>query len=55
MLSPLASVQGFCRALLDDPLLSVAAFNDAPAWSKLEDDFAVAVIGLAVADIIYWG
>jgi hypothetical protein len=41
--------------VLDDPLLSVAAFNDAPTWSKLEDDFAVTVIGLAVAGIIYWG
>ena len=53
--SPLASVQGFCRALLDDPLLGVAAFNYAPAWSELEDDFAVAVIALSMADIIYWG
>jgi len=48
-------MQGFCRSVLDDPLLSVAAFNDAPTWSKLEDDFAVTVIGLAVAGIIYWG
>jgi hypothetical protein len=41
--------------VLDDPLLSGAAVNDAPTWSKLEDDLAVTVIGLAVADIIYWG
>jgi|GEM_PF-6157606 len=53
--SPLASVQGFCRALLDNPLLSVAAFDNAPAWSELKDDFAVAVIALSVAGIIYWG
>jgi len=48
-------MQGFCRALLDDPLLSVVAFNYAPAWSELEDDFAVAGIGLSVAGIIYRG
>jgi len=48
-------MQGFCRALLDDPLLSVVAFNYAPAWGKWEDDVGVAIIGLAVAGIIYWG
>jgi len=41
--------------VLDDPLLSVAAFDNAPAWGKLEDDVGVAIIGLAVAGIIYWG
>jgi len=41
--------------VLDDPLLSVAAFNYAPAWSELEDDLGVAVIALSVAGIIYWG
>ena len=40
---------------MDDPLLCVSAFDNAPARSELEDDFAVAVIGLAVACIIYWG
>jgi hypothetical protein len=40
---------------LDYPLLSVAAFDYAPAWGELEDDFAVAIIALSVAGIIYWG
>jgi hypothetical protein len=31
-------MQGFCGALLDYPLLCVAAFNYAPAWGELEDD-----------------
>jgi hypothetical protein len=48
-------MQGFCGALLDDPLLSVAAFYNAPAWSELKDDFAVAAIALHVGGIIYWG
>jgi hypothetical protein len=41
--------------VLDDPLLSVAAFDNAPARSELEDDLGVAIIGLSVAGIIYWG
>ena len=40
---------------MDDPLLGVSSFNNAPAWSKLDDDCAVAVIALFVAGIIYWG
>jgi hypothetical protein len=36
-------------------LIGVTAFNYAPAWSELQDDFAVAVIALSVAAIIYWG
>jgi hypothetical protein len=41
-------MQGFCGALLDYPLLSVAAFNYAPAWSELEDDSVVLVVTLTV-------
>jgi hypothetical protein len=44
-----------CGTLLDYPLLSIAALYDAPAWSELKDDFAVAVIALHVGGIIYWG
>jgi hypothetical protein len=48
-------MQEFCRAVLDDPLLSVAASYNTPAWGELEDDFAVSIIALHVAGIIYWG
>jgi len=48
-------MQGFCGALLDYPLLCVAAFYNAPAWIELEDDFAVSIIALHVGGIIYWG
>jgi hypothetical protein len=48
-------MQGFRRAVLDDPLLCVAALYNAPAWSELEDDFAVSIMALHVAGIIYWG
>jgi hypothetical protein len=34
--------------MLYNPLQSVSAFNDAPAWGKLDDDFRVVVITLSV-------
>jgi len=48
-------MQGFCRAVLDYPLLSIAALYDAPAWGESDDDFAVAVLALHVGGVIYWG
>ena len=40
---------------MDDPLLCVSAFDNAPARSELKDDFVVAVCALSMAGIIYWG
>jgi hypothetical protein len=34
--------------MLDNPLQSISAFNDAPAWGRLDDDFRVAVVTLSV-------
>ena len=48
-------MQGFCGAVLDDPLLRIAAFYNAPTWGELDDDFAVSIIALHVGGIIYWG
>jgi len=34
--------------MLDNPLQSVSAFNDAPAWGRLDDDFRVIFVALSV-------